>query len=533
MSPGPAVELPWLLLGTRLGMDTTAQVFLFFTSLLWTCAGVYARAYFLPDAAPHRFFGFFLVTLSGNLGLILAQDVVSFYLFFAVMSFAAYGLVVHDGSVEAHRAGQVYIGLVVIGEVLLVSALLLIVPATGNAGLHEVAAKVAVAPMRDLAIGLMLAGFGIKVGALPLHVWLPLAHPVAPTPASAVLSGAMIKAGLLGWLRFLPLGEVALPGWGSLCMAAGLAAAFYGVAIGVTQDNAKTVLAYSSISQMGFMTVALGVGLAVPEAWPLALAAVLLYALHHALAKGALFLGVGVAKVASDGVWQRRLILIGLLLPALALAGAPFTSGAVAKLALKTATALVPAPWSDWLGWLLPVAAVGTTLLMGRFLSLVWPSSRTHGAPLRHDLWLPWAALLTGVVVAAWLFTSDAFTSTVMKTLSYATLWPVTAGALLVWAVWRLGQTSTLQTHLPIPAGDLLVLTDWLVEHLRRGWSTLVAPALTKWLATFVSLWHCCQASQGIGAPLVRMEGWLGRWASAGMLFLLLAATLFTLLAVM
>jgi formate hydrogenlyase subunit 3/multisubunit Na+/H+ antiporter MnhD subunit len=516
---GTAVSLPWLLLGTWLGMDTTAQVFLCFTALLWTCAGVYARAYLAADPARHRFFAFFLAALSGNLGLVLAQDVVSFYLFFALMSFASYGLVIHDGSLGAHRAGRAYISLVVIGEVLLVSALFLIVPATDNVMFSAVSPAVAAAPMRDLIVGLTLVGFGIKAGMLPLHVWLPLAHPVAPTPASAVLSGAMIKAGLLGWIRFLPLGEGALPGWGSFCVGAGLLAAFYGVLIGLTQTNAKTALAYSSISQMGFMTVAVGIGLEAPAAWPAALSAALLYAAHHALAKGALFLGVGVVQRVR-GKWQLWAVVAGLLFPALALAGAPLTSGAVAKLALKDTLALPLPPWPGWLEGVLSLAAVGTTLLMGRFFFLVWPTTHTHGPRLAPGLWLPWAVLLLGVLVVTWLFVPARHGEVVRKTLSFAVSWPVCVGALLAVAAWRYGQQWALLSTLRIPSGDVLITVDWLMSWGQRGWHSFLAPLVAgkpmAWVAQHRSSWRMTEI-------VIRVEGRLGRWANAGLLFLLLA----------
>jgi formate hydrogenlyase subunit 3/multisubunit Na+/H+ antiporter MnhD subunit len=534
VTPDGAMEIPWLLLGMRLGLDTTARVFLLFTALLWTCAGVYARAYLAEDAAPQRFFAFYLVTLSGNLGAILAQDIASFYLFFALMSFAAYPLVVHDGTPEAQRAGRVYLILVVIGEVLLVSALLLTAAAVGSLELQNVPGGVAAASGRDLIIGLTLAGFGIKVGALPLHVWLPLAHPVAPTPASAVLSGAMIKVGLLGWLRFLPLGEVALPGWGSLCMAAGLTAAFYGVGVGLTQDNPKTVLAYSSISQMGFMTLAIGIGLLVPEAWPLALTAVLFYALHHALAKGALFLGVGVAQGAGSARGQLGVVVVGLLLPALALAGAPFTSGAVAKLVLKSAAVIPPAPWPQWLGGLLPLAAVGTTLLMGRFLWLIGPTSKTQGSHLTLGLWLPWAVLLIVVASSPWLFGPAALAATPSATL--VALWPVVAGALVIFGAWWWGGKAVLSVGRRIPPGDLLTLIHWLATQVWQCWQGHVATAVRQYLAfplfreyhgSLGGAVHAC-----LHTCIVQIERRLGGWTAVGFLFLLLAVTLFLLLAV-
>jgi L-aminopeptidase/D-esterase-like protein len=116
-------------------------------------------------------------------------------------------------------------------------------------------------PMRDVTILLLLLGFGLKAGLVPLHVWLPLAHPAAPMPASAVLSGAIIKAGIIGLVRFLPF-EAGAPGWGIALGALGLFGAFYAVAFGVLQRNPKTILAYSSVSQMGVVMAALGFGLA-------------------------------------------------------------------------------------------------------------------------------------------------------------------------------------------------------------------------------------------------------------------------------
>ncbi|MCS6926292.1 MAG: complex I subunit 5 family protein [Candidatus Binatia bacterium] len=516
------VSLPWLLLGAQLGMDATTRVFLCFTALLWTCAGFYARAYLVEDPARQRFFAFFLAALSGNVGLVLAHDAVTFYLFFALMSFASYGLVIHDGTREAYRAGRVYIILVVVGEVLLVSALFLMVPGADTVAFSAVSSAVAAAPRRDLIVALTLAGFGIKAGMLPLHVWLPLAHPVAPTPASAVLSGAMIKAGLLGWIRFLPVGEGTFPGWSGFCIGAGLLAAFYGVLIGLTQTNAKTALAYSSISQMGFMTIAVGIGFASPVAWPAAVSAALLYALHHALAKGALFLGVGVVQQVQNG-WQLWVVLAGLLCPALALAGAPLTSGALAKLALKDALAFFPLFRPGWLEHLLSLAAVGTTVLMARFLYLLQPGGHSHAPRLAFGLWVPWMVLLLSVLGVPWLFVSQPHGAVVSKTLSFSAFWPVGVGVVLAGAAWRFGRRWALLGTLRVPSGDVLITVTWLMSWWQRQWRSLLAPLM----AGKQEVWLARYRITGIERAVLRMEGQLGRWANAGLLFLLLAGVLF------
>ncbi|WP_052369024.1 complex I subunit 5 family protein [Serpentinimonas barnesii] len=361
----PTLEWPHLLLGLRFGLDATGSVFLLLAGLLWTLAGWAAHIYHRHDARRHALWGFWLAALSGNLWLIVAQDAIGFYAGFALMSFAAYGLIVHARSAEAWRAGRIYLIMAVLGEALLLSGLLLRVAGTDSIALPLAANGGAHA---NLATVLIFLGFGVKAGVLGLHLWLPLAHPVAPTPASAVLSGVMIKAGLLGWMRFLPLGAEPWPLLGAAALGLGLLAALVAVAIGLTQRQPKVLLAYSSISQMGLLTLGIGAALLHPSAWPALALALTLYALHHGLAKGTLFLGVAVLAQATGTA--RRWALAAQALPALALAGVPLSSGFWAKDGLKQALSGLPAPWPEALAWLLPVAAFGTTLLMARLLWL-------------------------------------------------------------------------------------------------------------------------------------------------------------------
>ena len=390
-APPSALEWPQLLLGLHFGLDGLGTVFLLLAGLLWSLAGWAAHRYHRHDDRRHALWGFWLAALSGNLWLIVAQDAIGFYAGFALMSFAAYGLVVHARSAAAWRAGRVYLIMAVLGEALLLAGLLLRVagseslalPLAGNGGQHA-----------SLATALIFLGFGVKAGVLGLHLWLPLAHPVAPTPASAVLSGVMIKVGLLGWMRFLPLGAEPWPLLGAAALLLGLLAALIAVLIGLTQRQPKVLLAYSSISQMGFMTLGIGAALLHPGAWPALAPALALYALHHGLAKGTLFLGVAALAQATGAA--RRWALAMQALPALALAGLPLSSGFWAKDGLKQALSSLPAPWPEALTWLLPIGALGTTLLMLRLLWLqgqaqAEPHAGGHATP---TLRAPWLALL-------------------------------------------------------------------------------------------------------------------------------------------
>ncbi len=524
------VETP-LLLGMRLGLTGVTRVFLLFTATLWLLAGIYAQAYMARDPALNHFWGFYLLTLGGNLGVLLARDLVSFYLFFTVMGFAAYGLVAHNRSPTALQAARIYLILVIMGEAFLLPAMLLTAITTASYNLELVPLAIAQASNRNLIIGLLLAGFGVKAGALLLHMWLPLAHPAAPTPASAVLSGTMIKAGLLGWLLFLPLGAVALPEWGTVCMLVGLGATFYGVAIGLTQPNPKTILAYSSISQMGLMTVALAVTLMAPAERSLVLMTIMIYATHHALAKGALFLSVGMAAGASR-VWHVWLVGVGTTLAALSMTGAPLSSGAIAKAFLKDATHVALPPWPGWLALLLQLSALATTLLMGRFLLAVWPQAQDAEKRLPLGMWLSWLTLLA--LMLGWFYVlPPGLLDAINRTLTFSALWPLVVGTLIVAAVhygqrrWQQRTGNTLR--LVIPEGDVLVLVIAFLHALRRGWQLVVEP---RWKAGWHHMtWRWSAYRQNISdwPDLARMERWLRFWPVAGTLFVVLVLVILAL----
>lgn len=471
-APAGTVELPWLLLGAEFGLDATSRIFLLLTAALWLAGSVHALGYLSADPRRERFWLFWLLTMAGNLGLVLARDAASFAVFFALMSLAAYGLVVHADTPAARRAGRVYLVLVVVGEVALFAALALAWQAAGSLRFADIAAALPDSAWRDAVIALTLLGFGIKVGALPLHVWLPLAHPVAPTPASAVLSGAMLKAGLLGWLQLLPLGALAAPAWGQLLVALGLAAAFAAALAATTQREAKAALAYSSISQMGFITVAVGVGLARPDDAAAATAAAALYALHHAFAKAVLFLGVSLGSArsaAARGLWAA-----GMAWAALALVGAPLTSGLLAKDELKT----VALTLGDALPWALTLAAALTTLAMLRVAWLLRTAGDDAHAPApTATMWLAWAALLVGAPLAA-LWAGGAGKLPLSWAQAAGALWPLVLGVAVAALAVAL-RVRLRRAALPLlPPGDLLWPLLAALASLRRPLLLRAAPAL-------------------------------------------------------
>jgi formate hydrogenlyase subunit 3/multisubunit Na+/H+ antiporter MnhD subunit len=524
MPPDEMVSISWLLLKVHLAVDPTGRIFLFFTSVLWLLAGIYAQSYLASDPRRVKFFFFFLLSMSGNFGLIISHDVASFYVFFALMSFASYGLVVHNGDAEALRAGRIYMVLVVIGEVALFAAFVWQTWSVDSLLLRDFSK---VRP-NALIVTLILVGFGIKAGALPVHVWLPLAHPAAPTPASAVLSGTMIKAGLLGWLRFLPIGQMAMPQWGAFCIVAGLLAAYYAVAVGLTQRNPKTILAYSSISQMGLMTVGVGLAIGWPQTVPTVLPAIGIYAIHHGLAKGALFLGVGVVAAVEGHRSAYRAAVSGLVLASLALAGAPFTSGAVAKIALKLPLKALQDSWMYSLNLWLPIAAIGTTLLMARFIFIVTMHPSVHGKP-RFGVWLSWSltALLTATVV--WLLPAcrKAVSESLQPISLWQALWPVAIGLSLSGIVWFKAIRKKCPPVPAIPRGDILLAFSSLYTLL-IGMGSLPAKRLPNVMSTVLEYLQCKRITpQAARKHLIWLENRLADWQTACLIFVILTGCLF------
>ena len=518
VTPGTSLEISWLLLGTSLGIDETGRVFLFFTSLLWLLAGIYAAGYLSSRAARLRFFTWYLFAMAGNLGLILAQDLAAFYTFFALMSFASYGLVVFEGTAEALRAGRIYIILVVIGEVLLFAGFVMAAQAAaGNIEFELVQQVIAGSVKQDWIIGLVFLGFGIKAGVIGLHFWLPLAHPVAPTPASAVLSGAMITAGLLGWLRVLPLGEASSVGWGEGIILVGLGSLYYAVLVGVVQQNAKAVLAYSSISKMGIMTMGIGLGMLAPQVWSLTLTAILIFVLHHALVKGGLFLSVGMAAKAAGSKMQRRLVIGGLLILSLSLAGAPLTSGMLAKQLFKFPMLQITTPLLDWAQILLTLSALATTLLMARFLYLVWPqrevTEKNAAAPLA--MWWSWLFLLAVVVM------SPVFIALVAENLHWSlemllgALWPVAVGGICAALVWLVARRRRLPPLLDVPPGDVLYILEKVIYPSLAAFLAWVFVSFSKAIASLFSVCGGWRGNEIFSAVVDTYGSRLARWNTA------------------
>jgi hydrogenase-4 component B len=485
---GTSHGLPWLLLGVHLELDATGQLFLLYSALLWGLAGLYAAGR-LDGARAGRFRGFFLAAMAGNLLLILAADGLSFYLGFALMGLSAYALVAHRRSQRARQAARVYLIWTLAGEMALFAAILLLAASAESLRFADLAWQ----ETPTLAVVLLLFGFGVKLALPGLHFWLPGAYAMAPAAAAAVLSGPMIAAGLLGWLRFLPVAQPGLAAWGQLLLLIGSVGVLLGVLAGVVQRCPRRVLGYSSVAKMGLISALFGLALLHPEAAPAMLAALALFAMHHLLVKGALFLGLGLWEDTGPRPW----LLGGMGLLALSLAGAPLTGGAAAKALLGDA---LPASGPD-LSLLFLFAAVGTVLLMVRLLWLLVASKGTAVARKEASSGAP----------AVWLLLTS----------------------LALWLPYRPEQLSADGSALlPLALGLAIAALAWFLSH--RGFSLqLVSPGRTQvrqWRHSLVR-WRFPQLPQVRIPPGIR--AWRGQAVPlslplAGLLWLGLSAVLFS-----
>lgn len=423
-APPSGTILP-LLTGVTIGFGEVGRALLVVTAVIWCAAGLR-----LAGSRPRgvRVVLFFLITQAGSFGALVALDPVGYYFFFSVMTVASYGLITVDDSPWRRWAGRLYLALSLAGEMAVIAAFML-----RAAGVETPAFPL-----------LVFFGLGAKLGVLPLHVSLPPAYAAAPVPGAAVLGGVLTTVAAAGWLRFLPLTEAHTQDAAMLMTAFGFAAAFLGAVLGALQRDAKALLGYSTVSQMGLLTI--GTATALVTTWSTAAAAVAFFVFHHGLVKAALFLSLprheGRPAIPV-------LILLGLL--SLALAGFPTTGGALAKTWLESLANDLPSEhWKALVHTLLPWTAAATTLLMARFLWLVGRRPEPASTPVTGTLLaavalvLPWGALLRAHPATA---------ETAMEPGHLVTqTWPVLAGV----AAFALG--GVLWKAVPalsVPAGDV------------------------------------------------------------------------------
>jgi len=292
--------LPWLPMHLRI--DALASFFLLVIGSLLLPVAIYSQGYLRSETQLTPLAIFMPLFVLGMLGIVLSNDAFTFMLFWELMSLSSYFLVTfkHE-NLENRKAGFIYLLMAHMAGLLILGSFAVLYAASGS---FEFSA------MRDAAISpfwasvaFLLAGFGFgtKAGVVPLHGWLPEAHPVAPSNVSALMSGIMLKVAIFGFIRVC--WDLMGPGdfqwwWGAMILAAGSSSAIVGVLLALQQHDLKRLLAYHSIENIGIILIGLGLSMLLAHFGHLTLAALgliaaLYHTINHALFKGLLFMGAG------------------------------------------------------------------------------------------------------------------------------------------------------------------------------------------------------------------------------------------------
>jgi hydrogenase-4 component B len=339
--------LPWI--GARFRIDALSAFFLVIVNLGGATASLYGLGDGRSERSPGRVLPFFPAFLAGMNLVLAADDAFTFLMSWEFMSIASWALVMaHHRDADNERAGYVYIVMASFGTLSLLLAFALLAGPAGSYAFDVMRAATPAGGVAGLALMLALIGAGSKAGIAPLHVWLPLAHPAAPSHVSALMSGVMTKVAIYGFVRVAF--ELAGPTgwwWSIPVLIAGAATALLGVVYALMQHDLKRLLAYHTVENIGIIFIGVGLALAfrafdMPFAAALALTAGLLHAFNHSLFKSLLFFGAG-AVLSATG--ERDMEHLGGLIHPMPRTAFAFLVGCVAISALPPFNGFV----SEWL----------------------------------------------------------------------------------------------------------------------------------------------------------------------------------------
>ena len=359
----------------HLRLDSLAAFFLLVIGAASAGISVFAAGYFRKGEGtpPGLLCLEYHLFLASMVGVVLADDAYGFMVMWETMALASYFLVTANHRVsEVRRAGYLYLVMAHVGAIAILLCFGVLQANTGDYTFANMRAQELSPLWASIGFGLAVFGYGAKAGIVPLHVWLPEAHPAAPSPVSALMSGVMLNTAVYGLLRVtFDLLQLQLWWWGALLLALGLASALYGVVFAAVQTDMKRLLAYSSIENMGLLFVGMGLALlfAGYDMQPmaaLALTATLYHVASHAAFKSLLFLGTGSVLHATaerslgklGGLirtmpWVGWLTLLGVLTSA----GLPPLGGFVSEWLLLQSFLFTPGLPAPLLTMLIPVVA--------------------------------------------------------------------------------------------------------------------------------------------------------------------------------
>lgn len=398
-----------------LNVDLTGKFFACLISVVWTLVGIYSFEYMEHEERLNRFYGFYVSTLGVLFGLCLSGSIITYYMFYELMSLLTVPLVMHTQAKEAVAAGVKFLVYSVVGASLALLGVFLLSPYVSSFSFAAggVLVEGALASHKELILGasfIMILGFGTKAGMFPLQGWLPTAHPAAPSPASAVLSGIITKTGVLGMFRliFFFIGADSIRGtWVQTAfMTLTLFTVFMGSLLASREKLLKKRLAYSSVSQVSYVLFGLS------TLTPIGVLGALLHVVAHSLIKDTLFMTAGaiiektgktlisdlrgIGKQMPVAMWCFTLTSVGLI-------GIPPCLGFVSKWYLASGS-LSMASVPSFFNILGPVVLLISALLTAQYLLSIiikgfFPGFDEEGKAFSFEKKEPTAVMLVPMII--------------------------------------------------------------------------------------------------------------------------------------
>lgn len=401
------VEIPYVCgMGLHFTLDGFRALYGTIAAFMWFMSTLFSKEYFAHYRNRNRYYLFLLLTLGATEGVFFSADFYTTFIFFEIMSLTSYVWVAHDEKKESLRAAGTYLAVAVIGGLVMLMGIFLLYDATGTLYFGDpsgIFKKNSTSPAQIWIAGLcLLFGFGAKAGAFPLHIWLPKAHPVAPAPASALLSGILTKAGMYGILIltvYLFRGSAL---WGGLILILGVCTMVVGALLALLSMDLKRTLACSSVSQIGFILVGVGMAGLLGGNNGLAMRGSLLHMVNHSLIKLVLFMAAGVVFMNVHkldlneirGFGRRKPLLNFIfLMGALGIGGVPLWNGYISKtlihesiveyvslLRSQTSTGLFSVSFMKGIEWIFLISGGLTIAYMAKLYVCLFLEKNTDSA---------------------------------------------------------------------------------------------------------------------------------------------------------
>jgi formate hydrogenlyase subunit 3/multisubunit Na+/H+ antiporter MnhD subunit len=342
------LSVPYIMgTGLHFKLDMFRYVFVWLTVMIWFLTTLYSTHYLMSHRNRNRYYLFFMLTLASTIGIFISENFLNLFTFFEMMSFTSYALIINDEDDYSHEAGNTYIIMAVTGGLILLMGLFLLYNYTQTLDIGELSVAVSgLGSVKYLIVALIIIGFGVKAGMVPLHIWLPKAYPAAPTPATIVLSAVLAKTGIFGIILTI---EVIMSGdfiISIIILVIGFLNMFIGGILAMMQRNIKRILAFSSMSQIGYILVGIGLIGVLKDHRTIAVYGTLYHVINHGIFKGLLFMVTGtiymvlnevsINKIGGFGI-KKPLLKIIFFIGVLSIIGMPGFNGFTSKTMLHEA----------------------------------------------------------------------------------------------------------------------------------------------------------------------------------------------------